>query len=266
MNIALNGVALAVMQASTGEEPASGGLSALFSSTPWIDIVGLGIVAFFLIRGLTTGLIWQIALLVGVGISITVARKFAPEFSPKVQEITDLPLQACQGLVWFTVFAVTLIIAALLGKLGQKTLEAVQLGAMDRMGGALAGALTGAIVHCALLILLSAVGTTNWTDDMLEGSASAIPALPRMVPTVSPPATSRLARPNRSALGPRVRKATSWLKTAAERSIAAMTEARGARCTAAWKGMRNRAAHMGAASARAMPFFRGALIENSDIE
>lgn len=173
MNIALNGVALAVMQASTGEEAASGGLSALFSSTPWIDIVGLGIVAFFLIRGLTTGLIWQIALLVGVGISITVARKFAPEFSPKVQEITDLPLQACQGIVWFMIFAGTLMTAAFIGKFARNAVEAAQLGPLDRLGGALAGTLTGAIVHCALLVLLSSIGTEGWTVKTFKGSASA---------------------------------------------------------------------------------------------
>lgn len=173
MNIALNGVALAVMQASGEEEATSGGLSALFSSTPWIDIVGLGIVAFFLIRGLTTGLIWQIALLVGVGISITVARKFAPEFTPRVQEITDLPLQACQGIVWFMIFAGTLMTAAFIGKLARNALEAAQLGPLDRLGGALAGTLTGAIVHCALLVLLSSIGTEGWTVKTFKGSASA---------------------------------------------------------------------------------------------
>lgn len=173
MNIALNGVALAVMQASTGDEAASGGLTALFSSTPWIDIVGLGIVAFFLIRGLSTGLIWQIALLVGVGISITVARKFAPDFTPRIQEITDLPLQACQGIVWFMIFTGTLMTAAFVGKLARNAVEAAQLGPLDRLGGALAGTLTGAIVHCALLVLLTSIGTEGWTVKTFKGSASA---------------------------------------------------------------------------------------------
>lgn len=173
MNIALNSVALAIAQSPAGGGDDSGGFSGLLGGTPWIDIVGLGIIMFFLVRGITTGLVWQVTRLVGVVIAVMVARSLSPEFTPRVQDALSLPLQACQGLVWFTVFAVTLIIAALLGKLAQKTLEAVQLGAMDRMGGALAGALTGAIVHCALLILLSAVGTTNWTAGMLEGSASA---------------------------------------------------------------------------------------------
>ena len=173
MNIALNSVALAVAQSPAGGGDDSGGFSGVLAGTPWIDIVGLGIIAYFLVRGIATGLVWQIARLVGVVIAVMVARSLSPDFTPRVQEALSLPLQACQGLVWFTVFAVTLIIAALLGRLGQRTLEAVQLGPMDRMGGALAGALTGAIVHCALLVLLSSVGTTNWTAGMLEGSASA---------------------------------------------------------------------------------------------
>ena len=140
MNIALNGVALAIAQSPAGGGDDSGGFSGLLGGTPWIDIVGLGIIVFFLVRGITTGLVWQVTRLVGVVIAVLVARSLSPEFTPRVQDALSLPLQACQGLVWFTVFAVTLIIAALLGKLAQKALEAVQLGAMDRMGGALAGA------------------------------------------------------------------------------------------------------------------------------
>lgn len=173
MNIELSGLAMAFAQSSSGDVPDSGGFSGVLSGTPWIDIVGLGIIIFFFIRGISTGLVWQVARLIGVVIAVMVARSLSPDFTPRVQEALSLPLQACQGLVWFMVFGVTLVVAALMGRLGQRTLEAVQLGPMDRLGGALAGTLTGAIVHCALLVLLSAVGTTAWTAHMLDGSKSA---------------------------------------------------------------------------------------------
>ena len=109
MNIELSGLAMALAQSSSGDVPDSGGFSGVLSGTPWIDIVGLGIITFFFIRGISTGLVWQVARLIGVVIAVMVARSLSPDFTPRVQEALSLPLQACQGLVWFMVFGVTLV-------------------------------------------------------------------------------------------------------------------------------------------------------------
>ena len=138
MNIALNGVALAIAQSPAGGGDDSGGFSGLLEGTPWIDIVGLGIIVFFLVRGITTGLVWQVTRLVGVVIAVLVARA-CPRIHSTGAGCTVPAPPGVPGPGLVPVFAVTLIIAALLGKLAQKALEAVQLGAMDRMGGALAG-------------------------------------------------------------------------------------------------------------------------------
>ena len=50
----------------------------------------------------------------------------------------------------------------------------MQLGLLDRAGGGLAGALTGAILHAAVLVLLTALGTPDWSAQTLGGSRSAI--------------------------------------------------------------------------------------------
>ncbi len=152
--------------------PASG-FGGLFSGTPWIDLVGMGIVLLFFILGLRHGLVWQVTRLIGMLVAVTLARSLSPEFVPQVESALSLPTKACQGIVWFLVFLATLLITAGIGLIGRRALEAVHLGPMDRMGGGVAGAATGVILHCAVLVLLTSVGTTEWATSTLRGSASA---------------------------------------------------------------------------------------------
>lgn len=162
----------ALQTTPTGPAPSSG-FSGLFSGTPWIDLVGLGIVFLFFILGLRHGLVWQVTRLIGMMVAVTLARSLSPEFVPHVEDALSLPTKACQGIVWFLVFMATLLVTAMIGLVGRRALEAVHLGPMDRMGGGLAGAVTGVILHCAVLVLLTSVGTAEWATNTLRGSASA---------------------------------------------------------------------------------------------
>lgn len=169
------------IQRSGGQAPpidgvppaAETGFSGLFSGTPWIDLVGVAVVGLFFVLGLRHGLVWQVTRLIGMLVAVALARSLSPDFVPHVEEILSLPTKACQGIVWFLVFTATLVVTAMIGMVGRRALEAVHLGPMDRMGGGLAGALTGVIVHSALLVLLSSVGTTAWAAETFKGSASA---------------------------------------------------------------------------------------------
>ncbi len=145
-----------------------------FRGTPWIDLVGIAIVITFLILGIKHGLVWQVTRLLGMLIAVAIARSVSPELTPKFKAALDLPDRACQGIVWLIVFATCLLIAAGIGMVGKRALEAVQLGPMDRAGGALAGAMTGIVVHSALMLLLMSVGSTQWSARMFEGSRSAV--------------------------------------------------------------------------------------------
>jgi membrane protein required for colicin V production len=141
---------------------------------PWIDTLGLGLIGVFLLLGIWRGLWWQVIRLVGVIGAVAVARGLAPRFTPTVESAFDLSEGVASGLVWFVLFLCGLVIASLLGMIGKKALEAMQLGLLDRAGGGLAGALTGAILHSALLVLLTALGTAEWTSQTLDGSRSAV--------------------------------------------------------------------------------------------
>ncbi len=149
-------------------------------SLPWIDQVGLVLLAVFLVLGAIRGLWWQIVRLLGVVLAVTGARALAPRWVDDMQASFDLSPGPAYGLTWFTIFVLGLVVAALLGRLGKKALDAMQLGPVDRLGGALAGGLTGLMLHGALLFLLTGLGTTEWSTRTLAGSKSE-----RLLDTVS---------------------------------------------------------------------------------
>ncbi len=105
---------------------------------PWIDMVGLGLVALFLVLGLVRGLWWQVIRLLGVATAVGLARALSPRFTPTVAEsFPELSASITYGLVWFALFVSGLVVASLLGLIGKRALEAMQLGLVDRAGGAL---------------------------------------------------------------------------------------------------------------------------------
>jgi uncharacterized membrane protein required for colicin V production len=142
------------------------------TTLPMIDRVGLGVVGLFLVLGLWRGLWWQVVRLLGVFLAVGLARSVSPRLTPIVQEALDLKLAMSHGLSWFVLFLAGLVVAALLGMLGKKALEALQLNLMDRVGGAVVGVGTGLSLHVALLVLLGGVGSANFKADHLRGSAS----------------------------------------------------------------------------------------------
>jgi len=140
---------------------------------PWIDLMGLGLIGLFAVLGIVRGLWWQVVRLLGVLIAVAIARALSPRWSPWVAEkLPDLSPGLTHGITWFGLFTVTLVAASLLGLVGKKSLEAMQLGLFDRIGGAVAGITTGALVHAALLVALCELSSPEWSQDTIRGTHS----------------------------------------------------------------------------------------------
>jgi uncharacterized membrane protein required for colicin V production len=140
---------------------------------PWLDLVGLGIVILFLILGAMRGLWWQLIRLLGLIASIAVARALAPRLSPQILEwFPALGTRVAHGLVWSFLFLTGMLLVALIGRVGKAALEGAQLGGIDRLGGAVAGALTGVLIHAALLLCLCQIGSTEWCGAAVRGTQS----------------------------------------------------------------------------------------------
>lgn len=139
---------------------------------PAIDQIGFGLVTVFALLGIWRGLWWQVIRLLGVVLAVVLARTLTPRLEPAFEGVVDLTPAVSYGVVWALVFLGGLVFATLFGLIGKRALEAMQLGLVDRAGGAVVGLLTGLVLHAALLVMMSFVGNAEWTAGVLEGSRS----------------------------------------------------------------------------------------------
>jgi len=140
---------------------------------PWIDLVGAGIAGLFLLLGALRGLWWQVVRLLGIVAAVAVARAFAPRVSPLLERLMPgLSPPLVNGLAWLLLLVAGLIVVSMVARLGRKTLEEAQLGALDRVGGAAAGFVSGILVHVALLLCLCQLASTTWAASTVRGSRS----------------------------------------------------------------------------------------------
>ncbi len=139
----------------------------------WIDLLGLGLLGAFLILGFVRGLWWQVIRLVGVVAAVLIARAASPTLAPKlVAQWPDLQPRLAHGIAWFGIFLAAMIAATVLGLLGKRLLQAMQLGLFDRVGGAAVGAATGLLVHVAVLVAIVQLGSEPFVARTISGTTS----------------------------------------------------------------------------------------------
>lgn len=144
-----------------------------FELPRWLDLVGLALVVLFVVLGARRGLWWQLVRLLGVAAVIATARALAPRLAPGfAAALPSLDPRIACGLVWLGILALGLAVIAIVGRLGKATIEAAQLGFVDRAGGAVAGALSGVLLHGALVLLLVLLGPADWARAAVQGTRS----------------------------------------------------------------------------------------------
>ncbi|MBM3977726.1 MAG: CvpA family protein [Planctomycetes bacterium] len=142
---------------------------------PWVDLLGLLFLAVFGFLGLLRGLWWQVVRLLGVLAAILVARTFADVVSDALRGFSAaLDPRVAHGVAWSALFVLALCAAALLGQLGKSALETLQLDLLDRIGGLLAGLLTGLLCFSAFLIGLGLLAPRHWLLEHVPGTRSAV--------------------------------------------------------------------------------------------
>lgn len=139
----------------------------------WLDVLGLAIVVYFLVIGTRRGMWWQIVRLLGVIASIAVARAAAPRLAPHLAQVfPDMSLRVAGGSVWTIVILLGLLVVAIVGRFGKESLEALEIGNIDRIGGALAGALTGVLVHASIVLCMCQLADADWSVAQVRGTTS----------------------------------------------------------------------------------------------
>lgn len=144
------------------------------AAVPWIDLVGLGLIAACLAFGIVHGLWWQVLRLVGLLGAVLIARALAPRLAGAIQPVfAELSPVLVHGLAWLVCFVCGLLAFAWLGAIGRGALQVLHLDLVDRFGGALAGALSGLLLHLALVCVLVQLAPHDWSARTFHGSYSA---------------------------------------------------------------------------------------------
>ena len=152
----------------------------------WLDLAGLALVLLFVVIGARGGLWWQLVRLLGLVACVAVARAVAPRLANGIDEVfAGVTPRRAEGLAWCLVLVAGLLIVALLGRSGSKEgSQGAEHSFLDRIGGALAGAITGVVLHAVLLLVIAGIAEPEWTEKQLSGSRSHqfVSALERGIP------------------------------------------------------------------------------------
>ena len=138
-----------------------------------IDMVGLGIVGLLVVLGLWRGLWWQVIRLAGIVAAVILARASSPALAGWIAEKwPELSPRLAHGVAWFAIFLGAMGLATLLGILGNRLLEAMQLGLANRVAGGVIGAATGLLVHLSILVALCQLAPETFVGDSIAGTYS----------------------------------------------------------------------------------------------
>lgn len=144
------------------------------SSWPAIDLLGLGLLAGLGLLGFARGLWWQVFRFVGLAAAVLAARSLAPLCEGRLMAaLPDLDLRLAHGIAWVAVFLAGLGLAALAGMLGKHSLDALQLGLVDRIGGLVAGLVTGLVLHAVIVLGALQFRSTDFCRAHVADSRSA---------------------------------------------------------------------------------------------
>ena len=131
----------------------------------WLDILIAVLLAFLAFSGFRMGLIKAVFAVASLVIGVVLAGQFYDSLS---ERLTFIHHQDIANIVAFAIIlALTVMAAGVAGSIVRGFISLSPLGLVDRLGGAIAGALVGAIIIGAILIVL-----TRFPYFDIEGSVS----------------------------------------------------------------------------------------------
>ena len=134
----------------------------------WLDITILSMLAIGAIFGFWSGLLWQIARVISLALSIYLAIVSNSHVGDWLHEHWEnTSLFVCRATAFVAVFLLVYIVLYLITNMLHKAIKATKLEMVDRLLGALLGAAKmGVIVSivCACLTALALQTTQNWVD------------------------------------------------------------------------------------------------------
>ncbi len=135
----------------------------------WLDAVIIVFLAISTVAGLSNGLMKSIIPLIGIIVGIVLAGRFYGTMADWLSGWLENPGQA--NIAGFAIIFVLVILAAfILASLLSKFLSALKLGWVDKLGGAILGLITAALIWGAILTVIARFHTP-YVETTLKDSA-----------------------------------------------------------------------------------------------
>ena len=147
-----------------------------------IDIILLVILGFGLIRGFMRGLIIEMASLLAIVVGIYGAIHFSFFTARLLGELMPSSQQTIEVVAFGLTLIVLMLAVMFLAKVLTKMLKAAELGFLNRLAGALFGALKAAVIVGSLFVFLE---RTFQTEKLLSPSALSDSVLYEPVKSIS---------------------------------------------------------------------------------
>jgi membrane protein required for colicin V production len=142
-----------------------------------LDMVVLGLVAVFALRGAFKGFVWQAVRLVALFAAVWGAGAWHGWLAERLGSwFTFLPDRAVPVISWVVIFVLLMILGSYLAYMIRGLIRSADLSALDRTAGLVLGAATG-LALCTVLLLLGGAllarsENRGTFDDALKGSQS----------------------------------------------------------------------------------------------
>lgn len=142
-----------------------------------VDIVIWLVLAGFVIKGFSKGLVRQICSLAGFVVGGWAAVKYHIYLAEASRSIIQLPHYPAIILSFLFIFAITGLLFFLLGHLLTVMFRIVLLGGVNRLGGVALGFLEGAFIVCIALFMLTSKPVPEKFKEYIHRSKTAEPFL-----------------------------------------------------------------------------------------
>ena len=132
----------------------------------WLDYAVIGVFAASLVLGAWRGLVREVISILGWIIAFLAANLFAGPLGPAMPQVIPTP-ELRLAAAYLAVFISSLLVTALLGLILSKIIQAVGLGGVDRLLGAMFGAARGVLIVLAAALLAGLTGAPRegfWRD------------------------------------------------------------------------------------------------------
>lgn len=140
-----------------------------------VDICILGLLGFFLLKGVFRGLLKEICSLLGLVLGGVFAFTFHLPLAQLLQDSFNFPAQLCIWGAFLAIFLIVVLLFTVIGLVLNRFVKVVFLGGFNRLAGAIFGIVQGVVILSVILLALNSSVAPKTLQRMMQKSQLAPP-------------------------------------------------------------------------------------------